>query len=291
MIASMTGFARAEANVPSGTLVCELRSVNHRFLEASLRLPEDLRALDPELRARLQQALRRGKVDCTFTYRGGTRSEQSLELDAGLVDRLQGLLVQLQEKVRPGGIAPQVDLVDLLRFPGVLAEPATDPEALLAAARELFDRTLADLKSMRAREGARLKDLLLQRCDALVTLTTQVRERLPEVHAAIRQRYAERVAELGVNVETERLETEVVLLAQKMDVAEELDRLDGHISETRRILAGQEAAGRRLDFLMQEFNREANTLSSKSQDLTTTRLAVEMKVLIEQMREQVQNVE
>ncbi len=291
MIASMTGFARAEAGVPGGTLVCELRSVNHRFLEASLRLPEDLRALDPELRARLQKELRRGKIDCTFTYRGGNRTEQSLQLDHDLVDRLRPLLLRLGEAVRPSGIAPQVNLIDLLRFPGVMSEPSADPEALLGAARDLFDHTLADLKSMREREGARLKQLLLQRCEAVATLTAQVRERLPEVQAGIRQRFAERVAELGANVDAERIEQEVVLLAQKMDVAEELDRLDGHVTETRRILEGREAAGRRLDFLMQEFNREANTLSSKSQDLHATRLAVEMKVLIEQMREQVQNVE
>jgi uncharacterized protein (TIGR00255 family) len=144
---------------------------------------------------------------------------------------------------------------------------------------------------MRSREGARLKELLLQRCEALAGHTAQVRERLPEVQAAMRARYAERIAELSVAVDTERLEMELALLSQKMDVAEELDRLDGHVTEARDILAGTEAAGRRLDFLMQEFNREANTLSSKSQDLVTTRNAVDMKVLIEQMREQVQNIE
>nr|PZN61246.1 MAG: YicC family protein [Pseudomonadota bacterium] len=291
MIASMTGFARAEASVPGGTLVCELRSVNHRFLEASLRLPEELRALDPELRARLQQELRRGKVDCTFTYRGGAGADEPLELDAAVVERLQPMLARLAEVARPSGAAVEVNLVDLLRFPGVLREPTADPEALLAGARAVFDRALGDLKAMRAREGERLAELLLARCDSIAALTAQVRGRLPEVQAAIRQRYAERVAELGATVDAERIEQEVVLLVQKMDVAEELDRLDGHVEETRRIIAGREAAGRRLDFLMQEFNREANTLSSKSQDLATTRLAVEMKVLIEQMREQVQNVE
>ncbi len=291
MIASMTGFARAEASTREGTLICELRSVNHRFLESSLRLPEELRALDPELRARLQQDLRRGKVDCTFTWRGTARPDDRLELDAAVLDRLQPMLSRLAEVVRPSGIEPAVNLVDLLRFPGVLAEPPADPESQLAAAREVFGRAIAELKAMREREGARLRDLLLQRCDALAQLTAQVRERLPEVQATIRQRYAERVAELGVSADTERVEQEVVLLAQKMDVAEELDRLDGHIDETRRILAKPEAAGRRLDFLMQEYNREANTLSSKAQDLATTRMAVEMKVLIEQMREQVQNIE
>lgn len=291
MIASMTGFARTEASIPTGTLVCELRSVNHRYLEASLRLPDELRALDPELRARLQKELRRGKLDCTFTYRGSGRSQEPLELDTAMVERLQPMLAKLAEAARPSGAAPQVNLVDLLRFPGVLSEPGVDAEALLAAGRTLFASALSELKAMRAREGARLSELLLQRCQALSALVGQVRERLPEVQAAIRQRYADRIAELGANVDTERVEQEVVLLSQKMDVAEELDRLDGHITETRRILSGDQAAGRRLDFLMQEYNREANTLSSKAQDLATTRMAVEMKVLIEQMREQVQNIE
>src|SRR5690606_20225899 len=291
MIASMTGFARAESSVPGGTLVCELRTVNHRFLESSLRLPEELRALDPELRARLQQELRRGKLDCTFTYRAGGRSAQPLELDAALVDRLQPVLERLADAARPSGAAVQIDLMDLLRFPGVLSEAPIDSEALLESARTLFARALAELKAMRTREGSRLRDLLLQRCEALVDFTAQVRTRLPEVQEAIRVRYAERIAELGTTLDPQRVEQEVVLLSQKMDVAEELDRLDGHVAETRRILGGAEAAGRRLDFLMQEFNREANTLSSKAQDLQTTRLAVEMKVLIEQMREQVQNIE
>jgi uncharacterized protein (TIGR00255 family) len=291
MIASMTGFARCEASVPEGSLVCELRSVNHRFLEASLRLPEELRALDPELRARLQKELRRGKVDCTFTYRTATQPDRPMELDAGMVERLQQVMARLAEVARPSGAAPQVNLMDLLRYPGVLHEAAADPDALLAAGRELFGRALTELKAMRAREGARLKELMAQRCAQLAIHVEQVRARLPEVQAAIRTRYSERIAELGVAADGERLEQELALLSQKMDVAEELDRLEGHITETRSILDAAEAAGRRLDFLMQEFNREANTLSSKSQDLATTRTAVDMKVLIEQMREQVQNIE
>ena len=293
MIVSMTGFARAEAQLPSGALVCELRSVNHRYLEASLRLPEELRALDPELRAQMQKELRRGKVDCTFTYRAFDRQSQALELDAELVDRLGPVLGELARRTAPamGAAAAQLNLVDLLRFPGVLRETSADPEALLAAGRKLFGKALADLKAMRASEGARLKDLVLSRCDQLSDLVAQVRTRLPEVHAAIRARFAERLAELQAAVDNERIEQEVALLVQRIDVAEELDRLDGHIAETRKIVASPEAAGRRLDFLMQEYNREANTLSSKSQDLATTRLAVDMKVLIEQVREQVQNIE
>jgi uncharacterized protein (TIGR00255 family) len=291
MIVSMTGFARAERQLPTGILVCELRSVNHRYLEAALRLPDELRALEPELRALLQKQLRRGKVDCTFTYRAVAQAERALELDGAHVERLSGLLRELATLAPKAGMQLQLGMVDLLRFPGVLREAATEPEILLGAARQLFGQALADLKSMRASEGARLGGLLEERCGQLSEQVAQVRARLPEVHAAIRARYTERLAELTANVNAERLEQEIALILQRMDVAEELDRLDGHIAETHKIVAGNEAAGRRLDFLMQEFNREANTLSSKSQDLATTRLAVDMKVMIEQMREQVQNIE
>ncbi len=291
MIISMTGFARSEAPVPGGTLACELRSVNHRYLEPSLRLPEELRALEPELRATLQKELRRGKVDCTFTYRTGNQAGRELEVDAQLIGRLAPALDHIVTATRSINAPMQINLVDLLRYPGVVREAAAEPEALLAAGRELFARAIEGLKTMRASEGARLKELVLQRCTQLESLLGQVRKRLPEVQASIRTRFDERMAELKVDVDNERLEQEVALLVQRMDVAEELDRLDGHIEETRKIIASPEAAGRRLDFLMQEYNREANTLSSKSQDLATTRLAVDMKVLIEQMREQVQNIE
>jgi uncharacterized protein (TIGR00255 family) len=291
MIVSMTGFARAETTGLAGSLVCELRSVNHRYLEASVRVPEELRTLEPELRAQLQKELRRGKVDCNFTYRSNTVSGQGLQVDAELLGRLTPVLDQLVAATRSSAAALQVNLVDLLRFPGVLRESASDPEALQATGRSLFATALADLKRMRASEGARLNELVRQRCDQLSALVGQVRARLPEVHAAIRTRLAERVAELAAAVDADRMEQEIAILLQRIDVAEELDRLDGHLEETRKIIGSPEAAGRRLDFLMQEFNREANTLSSKSQDLATTRLAVDMKVLIEQMREQVQNIE
>jgi uncharacterized protein (TIGR00255 family) len=292
MIASMTGFARSETQVPAGTLVCELRSVNHRFLEAAIRLPEELRSLEGEFRAQLQKELRRGKVDGIFTYRGTAEAERSLTLDRSLVDRLAPLLGELAAvSQKTPGVQLQVNLADLLRFPGVLREASTDPEALTQAARVLFAKALADLKSMRASEGSRLKALIEVRCGNLEGLVADVRARLPEVRAAIRARFAERLAELSLAVDAERLEQEIALIVQRMDVDEELDRLNGHIAETRKVIASPEAAGRRLDFLMQEFNREANTLSSKSQDLATTRIAVDMKVLIEQMREQVQNIE
>lgn len=289
MIASMTGFARRETHTPAGALVCELRSVNHRFLEIGLRLPDELRPLEPELRALLQKELKRGKVDCTLSLRttnGGTRG---LDVDK---DTLAQLAERLDEVGRALGVtATTVSLVDVLRFPGVLRESTVESEALLAPAREVFAGALSDLIAMRASEGRRLAELISNRCDQLAELVARVRERLPEVHAAIRQRFAERAQELSVTVDPERLEQEIALILQRLDVAEEMDRLDGHLTEIRRIIASPEPAGRRLDFLMQELNREANTLSSKSQDLTTTRAAVDMKVLIEQMREQVQNIE
>ena len=291
MIASMTGFARREATLPTGTLVCELRSVNHRYLEAGLRLPEELRSLEPEFRARLQKDLRRGKVDCTFTLRSASQSDRQLEIDPAMLGQLRPRLAEITQAVPANAAQLQVNLVDLLRFPGVLREAATDNEPLFAAARELFDGAIQDLCAMRAGEGARLAELILQRCDQLEALVARVKARLPEVHALIRARFDERLGELRKDLNSDRLEQEIALLLQRLDVAEEMDRLAGHLVETRRILMSPEAAGRRLDFLMQEFNREANTLSSKAQDLETTRAAVDMKVLIEQMREQVQNIE
>ncbi len=289
MIASMTGFARRETSGTWGTLVCELRSVNHRFLEAGLRLPDELRATEGELRARLTRALRRGKVDCTVTYRRPQGGGGVLEIDSAALERLLGA-VHVVSHTLPG---TAVNALDVLRWPGVVREESASGEELTAAALALFDVTLSELVATRAREGARLRELLEQRCTQLEALVAGVRARLPEVHARMRTRLAERVSELGAGagVDPERLEQELAILLQRLDVDEELERLSGHISEVRRVIAGNEPAGRRLDFLMQELNREANTLSSKSQDLETTRSAVDMKVAIEQMREQVQNAE
>ena len=292
MIASMTGFARSETAIAAGSLVCELRSVNHRFLEAGLRLPDDLRALEGEFRARLQKELKRGKVDCTLSLRSaGATAVRQLELDPATLAQVSARLDDIAVALGMQRHTAAIDLVDVLRFPGVLRETATDSEPLLAAAREIFATAVTDLVAMRAREGARLAELIAQRCDQLATLVARVRERLPEVHAAIRAKFNERVTELLAQIDKDRIEQELVIILQRLDVAEELDRLTGHLDEIRKIIASPEAAGRRLDFLMQELNREANTLSSKSQDLATTRIAVDMKVVIEQMREQVQNIE
>jgi uncharacterized protein (TIGR00255 family) len=288
MIASMTGFARRETSGPWGTLVCELRSVNHRFLEAGFRLPDELRSAEGELRTRLTRQLRRGKVDCTLSYRRAQGAEGTLEIDSAA---LQRLLAAVHLVTRSMQQPAAVNALDVLRWPGVVREEASSGDELLTAAHAVFGQTLEDLVAMRAREGARLRELLEQRCATLETLVVGVRARLPEVQTRMRARLHERVTELAASADRERLEQELAILLQRLDVDEELERLGGHITEVRRVIAGQEPAGRRLDFLMQELNREANTLSSKSQDLETTRSAVDMKVAIEQMSEQVQNAE
>jgi uncharacterized protein (TIGR00255 family) len=287
MIASMTGFARREVTGAWGSLVCELRSVNHRFLEPGFRLPDELRAAEPEFRQRLARELKRGKVDCTISYRRVQGAETALEVDA---DALKRLLERVRD-VSAGLPQHTVNVLDILRWPGVLRDDTSTGDEVLAAAQTVFGDTLIDLAAARAREGARLRELLETRCAGLESLVSTVRARLPEVQARIRGKLDERLGELQANVDRDRLEQELALLLQRLDVDEELDRLSGHIVEIRRVINGSEPAGRRLDFLMQELNREANTLSSKSQDLETTRSAVDMKVIIEQMREQVQNVE
>jgi uncharacterized protein (TIGR00255 family) len=288
MIASMTGFARRESSGAWGTLVCELRSVNHRFLEAGFRLPDELRAAEGELRARLAQQLRRGKVDCTISYRRTAGAGAALEVDEAALERLVAAVRVVSRALRK---AAAVNALEALRWPGVLREDGAVGDELLRAAQELFGATLAELIAARAREGARLRAALEERCTGLEALIASVRARLPEVQARSRARLKERLAELAAEVDAERLEQELALLLQRLDVDEELERLTGHVAEVRRVIGAGEPAGRRLDFLMQELNREANTLSSKSQDLETTRTAVDMKVLIEQMREQVQNAE
>jgi uncharacterized protein (TIGR00255 family) len=288
MIASMTGFARREASGPWGTLVCELRSVNHRFLECSFRLPDEVRATEPELRQVAAKELRRGKVDCTVTFRATHGAEMALDIDPQALERVLSRLRELSAAL-PG--SHTVNLMDVLRWPGVVREDNTGSDEVVAAARALFAEAVADLGAARGREGVRLRELIEQRCTNLEGFVAVVRTRLPEVQARVRERLDTRLAELKAQVDQDRLEQELAILLQRLDVDEELDRLTGHIAEIRRIIGANEPAGRRLDFLMQELNREANTLSSKSQDLETTRAAVEMKVTIEQMREQVQNIE
>lgn len=288
MIRSMTGFARRERQGPWGTLVCELRTVNHRYLEISLRLPDELKGLDNDVRQSIAGALRRGKVDVSLYLKSAAGTARSLELDQMLLDEL---LVRIEQvRARLPSAAP-VSPVELLRWPGVIRDAEVDTKPVLVAAFEVLREALAELNETRHREGQRIRDLLLNRCVAMRSQVQVVKARLPEVSQRLRERIVERISQLGVTPDPERLEQELVLYAHKMDVDEELDRLAGHLDEVTGVLDSSEPAGRRLDFLMQELNREANTLSSKSQDGETTKAAVDMKVMIEQMREQVQNVE
>ena len=288
MLRSMTGFARAERTTPSGLLAWEIRSVNHRFLEVGLRLPEELRASEAEFRRAIGAVARRGKVDATLYVRPGATAGRTLTLDEGLLDTLIEQANALRHRLGPEG---RVDAVDLLRWPGVVKDAERDAAPLAVAAMSLLNEALEAFSATRAAEGGRIVEMLASRGAQVRAIADEVAARLPEVQARIQARLKERLATLGAEVNSERFEQEVALLVQKMDVAEELDRLRSHASELTATLTSGDAVGRKLDFLMQEFNREANTLSSKSQDVETTRRAVELKVLIEQMREQVQNVE
>ena len=283
----MTGFARSERQYPWGLIAWELKTVNHRFLEIGCRLPEDFRTAESDFRQTIAGAVRRGKVDVSLHFRPVTAST-TLEVDA---DLLASLTQRAQQAALQAGPAARIDVTDLLRWPGVVREPPKDSAPLIAAAHALLEEALAELTRFRDSEGGRLKEALELRCAGLADFASLVAARLPEVRARIRTKLLERIAQLCTDVDHERLEQELAILAQRLDVDEELDRLRGHVTEIRKTFGGQEPAGRRLDFLMQELNREANTLSSKSQDIETTRSAVDMKVLIEQMREQVQNIE
>ena len=287
MIRSMTGFARRERQFPWGLLAWELKTVNHRFLEIGCRLPEEFRSAEAEFRQTIAGAVRRGKTDCSLHFRP-TVASTSLEVDA---DLLGSLVQRTQQIASQAGAAARIDVMDLLRWPGVIRDNTRDTAPLIAAAQALLGEALAELTRFRDSEGGRLRDALEQRCAGLVDLAAKVAERLPEVRARVRARLLERIAQLVKEVDHDRLEQELAILAQRQDVDEEIDRLRGHVAEIRKAFSAPEPAGRRLDFLMQELNREANTLSSKSQDIETTRAAVDMKVLIEQMREQVQNIE
>ncbi|ANF25397.1 YicC/YloC family endoribonuclease [Stutzerimonas stutzeri] len=287
MIHSMTAFARAEQAGEHGTLSWEIRSVNHRYLEPHLRLPEAFRDLEGAVREALRKGLSRGKVECTLRFAEET-VERSMQVDPERARQL----ISAAEKVaalikQPAPLNP----LEILAWPGVLVGDSTDPQALNNAALQLFHQALEQMKAGRLREGEELAHLINERLDAIGTETATLRSQVPQMLAAQRQKLIDRCAEMRVELDPQRLEQELVMLAQKSDVAEELDRLGTHVTEVRRVLKSGGAAGRRLDFLMQELNREANTLGSKAFDTRSTQAAVNLKVLIEQMREQVQNIE
>ena len=286
---SMTGFARREAKLPWGTLVWEIRSVNHRYLEPSFRLPEDFREIEPHLRDAMRKALQRGKVEASLNVHWEQEGENELGLNLTKVAQLTKAAQQINGLL--GDVAAPVNALEILRWPGVIQKQELDRDAMHQAALELFDSALEGLIEHRSREGAELEQLILSRLDSVSTQVVKVRARMPEILAAQREKLQAKLAALQVELDPERLEQEIVLLAQKADVDEELDRLDTHVIEVKRSLKQTDSLGRRLDFLMQELNREANTLSSKSIVSDTTQAAVELKVLIEQMREQIQNIE
>jgi uncharacterized protein (TIGR00255 family) len=288
MLMSMTGFARQAADSALGTLTWELRTVNHRYLDIQFRLPEELRANETELRQQVAERLKRGKIECSLHFRRAITKDQELKLNHELVAQISAKLKELSELLEN---PDEVDPIDVLRWPGVVAEAEIDTGPLLDEASSLLGETLAELGAMRASEGERIAQMIESRCAEIINISGSVRKRMPEVLAAVRARQQERVDKLDFEADSARLETELALIAQKLDVDEELDRLESHVSEIRDVMGREEPVGRRLDFLMQELNREANTLGSKSADTETTRAAVELKVLIEQMREQIQNVE
>ena len=291
MLHSMTGFARHTAELPDGVLTCELRSVNHRWLDIQLRLPDELRPAESEFRKRIGAALKRGKVDCSLHLRRDPSARAPLALNQPVLDQLHAAFTALAATF-PNLRAP--DPVELLRWPGVIEEPEDDPaEAALPveAALQALGTALDALAAMRASEGERIAEMLELRCRDILSIAESVGVRMPEVLEAARAKQKERLEKLEVEADPARVAAELALMAQKQDVDEELDRLTSHVSEIRQVIGSGEPVGRRLDFLMQELNREANTLGSKAGDPETTRAAVELKVLIEQMREQIQNVE
>ena len=288
MLHSMTGFARESAETTIGTLTWEIRAVNHRYLDVQFKLPEDLRPKEQTFRQQAGSNLGRGKVECALYFRRALDQGSEMQIDTDLIKLIGQRISDLTAKL-PNVAA--VNPIDILRWPGVIQQAEIDVEPLLAEASSLLDKALAAIDEMRSSEGQRIADMLESRCAEIETIASNVRLRMPEVLDAVRVKQKERVANLDVEADPARLEVELALLATKIDVDEELDRLDSHLVEIRDALKEQKPVGRRLDFLMQELNREANTLGSKSADTETTRAAVDLKVLIEQMREQIQNVE
>ena len=288
MALSMTAFARIDRTTDWGDIVWELRTVNHRYLELSPRLPEVLRVLEPKIRDAANKVLTRGKVDLNLRFQPGAVSSEEVELDLGLIKKL---VVAANQVTSIAKNSQPLNVSDLLRWPGVVKESKLDNDALQKKVLEILSEALAELVQTRRREGDKLKLIMLERVQAMKKTALAVAEIMPGILQNFRQRLNERLQEIIAEVDTDRVEQELVIYAQKIDVAEELDRLQVHLDEVARVLEQEKPIGRRLDFLMQELNREANTLGSKATDIRLTNAAVDMKVLIEQMREQVQNLE
>ena len=288
MIQSMTAFARESATTDQGVLTVELRTVNHRYLDCTFKLPDQLRALEPKLRELASAKLARGKLDCLVRLQAQTIDSHDMVINQQKLEAVLDSLKMIEDRL-PG--AAPLDPLRLLQFPGVYSAPESSEEDLQKQALGLFTSALGELQANRQREGEKLTGLIQDRIDKVAQQVSGTREILPALMKHQQERIIKRIADLEIDADQGRLEQELVYLAQKADVDEELDRLEAHIGEVRRTLEKGGPCGRRLDFLMQELNREANTLSSKSQSAGTTQNAVELKVLIEQMREQIQNIE
>ena len=288
MTLSMTAFSRQQQEQKWGSLTWEIRSVNHRYLETSVRLPESLRALENGVREAVRKRLTRGKVECALRFQSEAKVSSDLHLNTKLIQQLVQANIEIEQIT---GTSVSLNNMEVLRWPGVIEEQDFDKTSIEKQALSLFSAALDDLVATREREGAELQGFIQQRIDSVREIVVSIRNKMPEILAKQKQNILDRLADLQAELEPSRLEQEVSLLTQKADVEEELDRLDSHLNEVERVLGAKGQKGRRLDFLMQELNREANTLSSKSIVVETTLNAVELKVLIEQMREQIQNVE
>ncbi len=288
MTKSMTAFARNQQTLNEGELVWEIRSVNHRFLELHMKMPEDFRASEMRFREILQQRLKRGKVECTLRFNANEQLTGTVNVNQQQAESIIHACQQINNLLHQPS---EVDPIEVLQWPGVVQQLKLDMKPVIAACETGLKAALDDLIANREREGGRMRDLILQRCEAIQQIVNQTRDNIPEIQARYQKKCRDRLDDLAIEVNHDRLEQELVHLAQKMDVDEELDRLDSHLKEMNEVLSRDEAVGRRLDFLMQELNREANTLGSKSADISSTNASVELKVLIEQMREQIQNIE
>jgi uncharacterized protein (TIGR00255 family) len=288
MILSMTGFAAVADELPGLAIAVELRSVNHRYLDLTLRLPDEFRVLEPALRERIASELKRGKVECRIALSRRDAQASSLDVDAARVRELAKAEHAVRQIVRD---ATPLSVAEILRWPGVVVEASVPPDELASRVHTLVDEALSELAASRAREGDKLARLLEARCADIERQVARVAPRIPALHAAFTEKLGGRLKEAGLDPNDDRLKQELALFATKIDVAEEVARLATHVAEVRRVLHAGGSAGKRLDFLAQELHREANTLGSKSVDAELSQAALELKVLIEQMREQVQNIE
>jgi len=288
MIASMTAFGRTENTIDIGHIIWEIRSVNHRYLEVGIRLPEELRMLESTIRERVSKRIKRGKIDCILRFEQNYINNEGLSLNNEYAAALIKSAASIQSSIPNAGV---INPMEVLRWPGVIIRKSYDQEAIDGPILKQLDDTLDRVIETRLREGKKIYQILLERCNGISEIVSDITKKLPEIMDGFHVRLSQRTQELKVEIDNDRMEQEILLLTQKFDITEELDRLATHVEEVRRVLDNDEPVGRRLDFLMQELNREANTLGSKSAHIDCSSASVELKVLIEQMREQIQNIE